>query len=56
MAAFRIQMEDIENLYTEYQAQNVIHPNGSLEVKPWGKKEFSIIDLDGVCITFFESI
>jgi hypothetical protein len=37
-------------------SKNVINPNGSLEVKAWGKKEFSIINQDGVCITFFERI
>ncbi len=52
--SFRIHVEHIEALFEEYQAQNVIHPNGALETKPWGTKEFSIIDLDGVCITFFE--
>jgi catechol 2,3-dioxygenase-like lactoylglutathione lyase family enzyme len=54
--SFRIHVEQIEALFEEFQAQNVVHPNGALETKPWGTKEFSIIDLDGVCITFFEHI
>jgi catechol 2,3-dioxygenase-like lactoylglutathione lyase family enzyme len=54
--SFRIHVEHIEALFKEYQANHVIHPNGDLETKPWGTKEFSIIDLDGVCITFFERI
>jgi hypothetical protein len=54
--SFRIHVEQIEALFEEYQEQNVIHPNGVLATKPWGTKEFSIIDLDGVCITFFERI
>ena len=52
--SFRIEVEDIGSLYEEYTLQEVIHPNGSLTKKPWGLLEFSIIDLNGVCITFFE--
>ncbi|EPD49409.1 hypothetical protein HMPREF1210_03308 [Paenisporosarcina sp. HGH0030] len=52
--SFRILVDAIESLYREYEKQQVIHQNGSLEAKPWGTKEFSIIDPDGVCITFFE--
>ena len=33
-----------------------IHPNGSLQVKPWGQKEFSILDPDSNLLTFGESI
>jgi catechol 2,3-dioxygenase-like lactoylglutathione lyase family enzyme len=29
----------------------VIHPNGALADKPWGTREFSILDPSGVCIT-----
>lgn len=54
--SFRIQVETIDALYEEYELQDVIHPNGKLDVKPWGTKEFCILDQDGVCITFFERI
>ncbi len=50
----RIQVRNIEALYEEYKASGVIHPNGQLATKPWGLKEFSIIDITGVCVTFFE--
>jgi len=33
-----------------------IHPNGSLQVKPWGQKEFSILGPDSNLLTFGESI
>lgn len=52
--SFRIQVDAIETLYKEYQQHEVVHPNGNLETKPWGSREFAIIDQDGVCITFFE--
>jgi hypothetical protein len=44
----------IEPLYEEYKASWVIHPNGLLETKPWGTKEFTILDLDKNAITFVE--
>lgn len=54
--AFRIQVAHIEQLYEEFQAKGggMIHPNGKLETKPWGMKEFEVIDPAGVCITFYE--
>ncbi|MEL6658174.1 MAG: VOC family protein [Bacteroidota bacterium] len=38
---------EIDSLYQEFQAANVIHPNGPLENKPWGVREFSALDQDG---------
>jgi uncharacterized glyoxalase superfamily protein PhnB len=54
--SFRIQVNGIEQLYQEFQAKGaqMIHPNGHLETKPWGMKEFAILDMAGVCITFYE--
>jgi catechol 2,3-dioxygenase-like lactoylglutathione lyase family enzyme len=50
----RIHIKGIEGLYKVYQKEGVIHPNGSLAKKEWGNLEFTILDQDGVCITFFE--
>lgn len=33
-----------------------IHPNGNLEIKPWGQKEFSILDPDNNLLTFGQNI
>nr|WP_288934109.1 VOC family protein [uncultured Allomuricauda sp.] len=33
-----------------------IHPNGKLELKPWGQKEFSLLDPDTNLLTFGQSI
>jgi hypothetical protein len=41
--ACRVSVRYIEPLYEEYKASWVIHPNGSLETKPWGTKEFTIL-------------
>ena len=33
-----------------------IHPNGQLDFKPWGQKEFSVLDPDNNLLTFGQSI
>jgi hypothetical protein len=33
-----------------------MHPNGYLETKPWGQKEFSLLDPDNNLLTFGQSI
>lgn len=33
-----------------------IHPNGHLAVKPWGQKEFALLDPDNNLLTFGESV
>ena len=53
---FRIHVEHVDRLYEELQAKGgeMIHPNGKLEIKPWGTREFAILDSAGICITFYE--
>ena len=51
----RLAVSGIEDLYTEYQKRGgKVHPNGPLQRKPWGTKEFAAIDPCGVCVTFME--
>ena len=54
--SLRINVNQIEQLYAEFQAKGgeMIHPNGKLETKPWGMKEFVVLDPAGVCLTFCE--
>lgn len=52
----RITVERIDALYERYSAEGVIHPNGALAVKPWGVREFSILDVDGNLLTFQEAV
>lgn len=48
-----IRTKDIDKLYQELMNNKVaIHPNGSLEIKPWEQKEFSILDPDNNLLTF----
>jgi uncharacterized glyoxalase superfamily protein PhnB len=49
-----IRVSEIEKLYEEYKAKNLIHPNAPLQVKPWGQKEFAVVDLNGALLTFGE--
>lgn len=47
----------IEELYESFLVKNVeIHPNGKLENKPWGQKEFSLLDPDTNLLTFGQAI
>jgi uncharacterized glyoxalase superfamily protein PhnB len=51
----RLSVNGIEALYDEYRKRGgKVHPNGTLQTKPWGTKEFSSIDPNGVCVTFQE--
>lgn len=50
--ACRIEVEGIDELFAEFSAHGVIHPNGRLEDKPWGVREFSILDVDGNLLSF----
>ncbi len=50
-----VRVNRIEDLFEEYSRQGVIHPNGSLEVKPWGQREFAASDLNGALLRFVEA-
>lgn len=51
-----IRTDDIDNLYQSFLDNDVhIHPNGSLQTKPWGQKEFALLDPDNNLLTFGQS-
>ena len=51
----RFLVKGVEELYAEYQRRGgQVHPNGRLQSKPWGTKEFGAIDPNWVCVTFQE--
>jgi uncharacterized glyoxalase superfamily protein PhnB len=53
----RLVVKNIEAIYAEYQEKGgKVHPNGSLQTKPWGTKEFGALDPNGVCVTFQEQV
>lgn len=52
-----IRTAQIEDLYRWMINNNVsIHPAGHMQAKPWGQKEFSILDPDNNLLTFGELI
>lgn len=48
-----IRTDHIEE-YHQFLLNNevAIHPNGALQMKPWGQKEFSLLDPDNNLLTF----
>lgn len=49
--------EGIDMLYADFLQRNVpIHPNGSLEAKPWGMMEFSVLDPNHTLLTFGQEL
>ena len=47
-------VQGVEELYHEYLVRGVIHPAGDLETKPWGQKEFAVLELNGATLVFGE--
>ena len=48
-----IRTNNIDKLYQSLADSKVsIHPNGALQLKPWGQKEFSLLDPDNNLLTF----
>jgi catechol 2,3-dioxygenase-like lactoylglutathione lyase family enzyme len=46
----------VDELYAEYQAEGVVHPNSQLGDRGYGVRDFAILDVDGNLITFGELI
>jgi len=52
-----IRTDEIDKLYQFLlDKKTSIHPNGNLEIKPWGQKEFSVLDPDNNLLTFGQTI
>ncbi|MBI1343086.1 MAG: VOC family protein [Terrimonas sp.] len=52
-----IRTNDIDRLYASMRERELaIHPAGHLHVKPWGQKEFSMLDPDNNLLTFGQAI
>ena len=55
-ASCRIEVVDVDALFDELQAAEVLHPvsRGGVDDTDFGTREFSTLDLDGNLVTFFE--
>lgn len=52
-----IRTDDIDSLYQSLLNNKVpIHPNAPLQIKPWGQKEFSLLDPDNNLLTFGQAV
>lgn len=52
-----IRTNDIETLYQSMlDNKNSIHSAGHLEIKPWGQKEFAMLDPDNNLLTFGQAV
>ena len=52
-----LRTDDIKKFYQVLLENDVtIHPNGKLDIKPWGQWEFSILDPDNNLLTFGQGI
>ena len=52
-----IRTNDIETLYQKFLEMKItIHPNGPLAIKPWGQREFALLDPDNNLLTFGQPI
>lgn len=52
-----IRTNNIDDLYNTFLEKNInIHPAGPLQIKPWGQKEFSLLDPDNNLLTFGQSL
>lgn len=52
-----IRTDAIDNVYNAFIASGVpIHPNGPLQTKPWGQREFSILDPDNNLLTLGQTM
>lgn len=58
--ALRIRVQGVDDLHAEYVKNGLSmgrNPDGFMNTvtdKPWGTREFSVIDPAGVCIAFYE--
>ena len=53
--AIYLRVSGIEELYKRCRTQGIVHPEGTLETKPWGQREFAVVDPNGTLLRFGES-
>ena len=51
-----IRTNAIETFYESMLGTGSVHPNGKLQAKLWGQKEFSMLDPDNNLLTFGQSV
>ena len=52
-----IRLDDVDDFYHHLVHNKVaIHPNGYLQTKPWGQREFALLDPDNNLLTFGQAV
>ncbi|WP_245545561.1 bleomycin resistance protein [Mariniradius saccharolyticus] len=52
-----LRTDDIDGLYQSFLSSGVaIHPSAPLQTKPWGQREFSLLDPDYNLLTFGQAV
>lgn len=51
-----VYVDQVDKLYEEFEKAGVVHPNGKIEDKPYGIREFAILDIHGNMIKFGEEL
>lgn len=52
-----IRIDAIDEFYQSLLDKKIsIHPNGHLQTKPWGQKEFALLDPDNNLLTFGQAV
>lgn len=54
--ALRLQVDEVDLLYVGCEAAGIVHPNGKLEDKPWGTREFTVCDPSGVAVRIYQEL
>ncbi len=51
----RFHVDDLDTFYADFKRRGgVVPPNGDLQIKPWGAREFGAYDPNGICISFMQ--
>ena len=50
----RIDLAGVDAMHAELAPKGILHPDEPLETKPWGMRQFSVLDQAGNRITFAE--
>jgi RimJ/RimL family protein N-acetyltransferase len=51
----RLRVSGIDTFYAQVESTGIVHPRAPLAAKPWGTREFGIVDPDGNLVTFVQS-
>ena len=51
----RVDLAGVDALHGEVAPKGIIDPEQPLETKPWGMRQFSVLDLDGNRIVFAQA-